>query len=787
MGFIWNSNYSPPTPFYVDNIRLYNPAVTAPANVTVNVTSNLFPVSNTAYGMHTSVYDNQNGNAALPGLLIESGVNTLRYPGGGYADIFHWSVNHLSPWLTNGGDYGYQGPNTDFGSFVGLLDSAQCQAVITVNFGSGQLWNAGHTQLLAPSTNAEPPEAAAWVAYANGNASLYGTTNDITLGTDSQGNNWKTAGFWAKLRSSTQAQYQSWATSNSVYDAAFNFLAINHPTPVGIKYWEIGNEIFGDGYYGGGNGYSINYAVPYPYTTYPRTGNPALSPAAYGQGVKQFSLAMKAVDPTIKIGAVVSTPLGDYSWDVYNGQHWTPQVLSQCASNIDFIIAHWYPYIGNNDNGSGALAAPAANIPAMINGVSPHTETSSGLKDWINQYRPNDPTNVSIFITEFGYNGSLTNSINGQPILGPVTMLFDVDCYSSWMSYGVSNICFLEMLTTPFVGGGNPLVRGETFYGIKTLHQIAMPGDMLVNSTSDRSTLRVQATRQQNGNVGLLLLNENMSATQTVNVTISNAPLTTTGTRYIFGQSNFIASQELPTSAPSSNSVSGVGNSFSVSIPPYTMMVYTIPATVPVASFSAFPTNGSAPLGVTFTDTSTGGTNWSWTFGDGGTTNLATNSVVHSYNTPGVYSVTETVSSLGGSSTDTVANLIGVYDPFVWWQINYFGCTNCPQALPNSDPLGKGINNTNQWLLGLNPTNPASVFRIISLAPQGSGAFVITWSTAGVRTNVVQGATGDGHGGYSNNFSDISGGIIIPIVGDTVINYTDQSGTNRYYRIRLGP
>jgi PKD repeat protein len=366
-------------------------------------------------------------------------------------------------------------------------------------------------------------------------------------------------------------------------------------------------------------------------------------------------------------------------------------------------------------------------------------------------------------------------------------MLFDVDCYSSWMSYGVSNICFLEMLTTPFVGGGNPLVRGETFYGIKTLHQIAMPGDMLVNSTSDRSTLRVQATRQQNGNVGLLLLNENMSATQTVNVTISNAPLTTTGTRYIFGQSNFIASQELPTSAPSSNSVSGVGNSFSVSIPPYTMMVYTIPATVPVASFSAFPTNGSAPLGVTFTDTSTGGTNWSWTFGDGGTTNLATNSVVHSYNTPGVYSVTETVSSLGGSSTDTVANLIGVYDPFVWWQINYFGCTNCPQALPNSDPLGKGINNTNQWLLGLNPTNPASVFRIISLAPQGSGAFVITWSTAGVRTNVVQGATGDGHGGYSNNFSDISGGIIIPIVGDTVINYTDQSGTNRYYRIRLGP
>ena len=28
---------------------------------------------------------------------------------------------------------------------------------------------------------------------------------------------------------------------------------MNHPAPVGIKYWEIGNEPYGNGYYGGGN------------------------------------------------------------------------------------------------------------------------------------------------------------------------------------------------------------------------------------------------------------------------------------------------------------------------------------------------------------------------------------------------------------------------------------------------------------------------------------------------------------------------------------------------------
>jgi hypothetical protein len=588
-------------------VLLSGPLPAFSANVSVNVTSNLFPIATTAYGMHTSVYDNQNGNAALPGRLIESGVNTLRYPGGSYADVFHWSVNKLNP--DQNGGYGYQGSSTDFGSFVGLLSNAQCQAVITINFGSGQLWNAGHTALIAPPTNAEPKEAAAWVAYANGNASLFGTTNDITIGIDSLSNNWRTVGFWAKLRSSTQAQYQTWATAAGVYDSTFNFLAINRPTPVGIKYWEIGNETFGTGYYdsGGDNGYSVNYAVPYPYTSHARYGNPALSPATYGQQVKQFSLAMKAVDPTIKIGAVVSTPLGDYSWDVYNGQHWTPQVLSQCASNVDFIIAHWYPYIGNNDNGSILLPLPAADIPSMINGVSPHTGTSSGLKDWINQYRPNDPTNVSIFITEFGFNNLLVTSSNGLPIIGPVTMLFDVDSYSTWMSYGVSNICFLEMNKTPFLGDSSALTRGETFYGIKLLHQMAQPGDMVVRSTSDTSTLRVQATRQQNSNVGLLLLNESSSSTQTVNVAVSNASLATTGTQYIFGQNNFIASQELPTSAPSSNSVSGVGNSFSVAIPPYTMMVYTIPilgGTTPTTLGLASSTNPSTYGNpVTFTAT----------------------------------------------------------------------------------------------------------------------------------------------------------------------------------------
>ncbi len=53
------------------------------------------------------------------------------------------------------------------------------------------------------------------------------------------------------------------------------------------------------------------------------------------------------------------------------------------------------------------------------------------------------------------------------------------------------------------------------------------------------------------------------------------------------------------------------------------------------------------------------------------------------------------------------------------------------------------------------------------------------------------GKFGDGNGGYTTNFADVSGPIIINVSGDTTTKYTDGGGaTNgpaRYYRIRLVP
>src|ERR1017187_7999855 len=151
--------------------------------------------------------------------------------------------------------------------------------------------------------------------------------------------------------------------------------------------------------------------------------------------------------------------------------------------------------------------------------------------------------------------------------------------------------------------------------------------------------------------------------------------------------------------------------------------------------------------------------------------------------------------SIGGPYPETngfatLFTAVPASDAFTAWQMRYFGCTNCPQAAANADPLGKGMSNTNQFLAGLNPTNSASVFRITTVVPQGDDV-AITWTTAGGRTNSVQATAGDVSGGYATNFIDLSGLFVISGSGDTSTNYLDlggaTNGSARFYRVRLVP
>lgn len=84
----------------------------------------------------------------------------------------------------------------------------------------------------------------------------------------------------------------------------------------------------------------------------------------------------------------------------------------------------------------------------------------------------------------------------------------------------------------------------------------------------------------------------------------------------------------------------------------------------PVAQFSATPTNGAAPLTVTFTDSSTGTiTNRVWSFGDGVTIGTTVAGVSHVYAAAGTYTVQLSAYGPVGVSTLARTNYIAVAPP----------------------------------------------------------------------------------------------------------------------------
>ncbi len=79
----------------------------------------------------------------------------------------------------------------------------------------------------------------------------------------------------------------------------------------------------------------------------------------------------------------------------------------------------------------------------------------------------------------------------------------------------------------------------------------------------------------------------------------------------------------------------------------------------PVANFSSNVTSGTAPLNVSFKDTSTGTpTSWKWSFGDG--VNATVKNPTHNYSKAGNYTLILTVSNSAGSNAVTKSSYIKV-------------------------------------------------------------------------------------------------------------------------------
>ncbi len=432
-----------------------------------------------AYGMHASVYDNAIQSSRLPARLEEAGISLLRWPGGGYSDNYHWASHSMTPWYPQAPgerlSYGYLGPNTDFGSFAGVVERAGVGVMITANYGSNFLEAFERGQYEARGARSdgpgEPKEAAAWVAYANGDP------EDTTeIGVDSVGNDWQTVGYWASMRAADKLDEDP--NDDPDDDDGFDFLRISRPEPLGIRFWEIGNELFGNGYFG--PSFNLDLSVPYDGT--PREGNELLSGTAYGKRVVEYIQEMKAVDPDIEIGAVLGTPPGD-SW----GNAWNEDVLRECGELIDFGIIHWYPNVEN------LLAAPAQTIP----------RTFDALRQSFEEFGGEDPERIGVAVTEVGLGPEIAQEEELQRLSG----LFAADTYLTYIRHGAFNVDWLELHNGTFMHEEGDR-RGPAFHGIRAANMIADAGEQLIDVDTDDSDVRAHAGLGEDGELRLLLINE---------------------------------------------------------------------------------------------------------------------------------------------------------------------------------------------------------------------------------------------------------------------------------------
>jgi len=505
----------------------------------------------------------------LPDLLRAIGVTTLRYPGRS-ANRYHWST-YKSTRIQGSDKFDYYGPNADLGKFVTLVEKIGGTAILTVNYGSN----------LDGSGGGEPAEAAAWVAYCNGDSA-----DTKKIGEDSAGHDWKTVGYWATLRSSAPL------TS----DDGVNFLRISHPQSLHIRYWEIGNEVFGNGFYMKDGQNNTEEDLHAAYGKDPkeneklRRGNSKLSPAAYGNAIVEYARAMKAVDPSIKIGAVLLPPavkeaitkagaqfvhwngegspgsnqgrsIGSGAWieGVSSGLgdtsqiDWNPSVMKACGGAIDFAIIHWQvgkylPPDFKKADPAAILAAPYRDLPQVV----------SGLLELFAKYGGPNAANIQLAVTAISVPG-----LENDPL---TKALFLADTYVSFIEDGAVSVVGSELHDASFIDSKNGL--GPIAYALGMIHILAGPGDPILVSESSNPLLAVHSARRADGSVRIMLINKDPLKETTVRVALKGGTFANKGARFDFGKST----GGLPT-----KSGLDVSGNFSVDVPPYTISVVVVP------------------------------------------------------------------------------------------------------------------------------------------------------------------------------------------------------------------
>lgn len=380
------------------------------------------------------------------------------------------------------------------------------------------------------------------------------------------------------------------------------------PNTYGVKYWEVGNEVYG--------------------SWENDTNTPAHDPVEYATRAAQYIQQMKAADPTIRVGVVVingedsypsshtvTNPVTDLS---HSG--WTPVMLSTLKTlgvMPDFLIFHQYPEQNGQETDSGLLQS-ALTWPAL----------AIDLRTQANDYLGTSAAaNIEILCTE----NNSTSETPGKQTVSIVDALYLADSMANLMQTEINSLCWWDLRngptpdTEPNVSslygwreqngvpyGDDGMMVGYTtfypnYYMAKLMSHFARGGDSILSTASSNGqTLPVYAAKRYDGSLSVLVINKSPTATLNANLTLNDFIPGATATVYQYGMAQDTAAEnETNANEPEGadadvQTTTGVplaGSTFSMSFPPYSATIVSIPAAPPAGASRLLNISSSGYVG----------------------------------------------------------------------------------------------------------------------------------------------------------------------------------------------
>jgi alpha-L-arabinofuranosidase len=413
----------------------------------------------------------------------------LRWPGGNVAQDYHWRWGTGPPderpaWINL--SWKNEPEPSDFGTaeFIAFARSVGAEPSLTVN---------------VEGRGATVEEAAAWVEYCNGPPdSKYGAL---------------------------RARH-------------------GHPAPYGVKYWEIGNEIWGDWVRGHSDA------------------------ATYARNLTRYSTAMRAVDPSITIIAVGDN---DLDWD---------RTVLRSEAPIDYLaVHHYYGRKEMNRDPNNLMARPLHydRWYGEFANVSKNLRKDRTPMLAVNEWGLDLPESGQHSILAALYGARLMNVFERRSDV--VGMSAVSDLVNGWPG-GIIQAARDRVFTTP-VYLVNKLYA--THLGVERL-ATKVDGPMIATSREGDAVPVLDAVASRSGDgrkIYVKAVNTDLSRALSATVTIRGAQVASTGTVDRVVAESIAASNSFrtPDAVQLTHAAVATGRRFVVALPAHSVAVITIPTT----------------------------------------------------------------------------------------------------------------------------------------------------------------------------------------------------------------